>query len=346
MFTRNHFCGHPVTVGRAHVADGQIRAVVVNSKNANVATGPEGLADCREMCRLAAAEVGCAPEAVMPFSTGVIGRRLPMDRIRAGLKGMGDALRPGRLEEFAQAIMTTDTRPKWRCLTVDGVTLAGCCKGAGMIEPNMATMLAFFFTDAAIALPDLSACLRAAVHVSFNMLSVDSDTSTSDTTLILANGQAGPVDVGRFGQALTAMARELAQEVARDGEGATKLIEVTVSGAADEAMARRVAKSVVNSPLVKTAVWGGDPNWGRVAMAVGKCFEVTVDPNRLRIGFGEITVFSDGRPAAGTLEALEAYLRGERVRIAVDLGHGSHAATAWGCDLSPGYVHINGEYTT
>ena len=346
MFTRNHFCGHPVTVGRAHVAGGRIRAVIVNSKNANVATGPEGLADCGEMCRLAGAEVGCGPEEVMPFSTGVIGRRLPMDRIRAGMAGMGAAARPGRLEDFAQAILTTDTRPKWRSAMVDGVTLAGCCKGAGMIEPNMATMLAFFFTDAAIAVPDLDRCLRAAVHVSFNMLSIDSDTSTSDTALLLANGQAGPVDIARFGEALTAMAVELAQEVARDGEGATKLLEVVVRGAVDEVAARRVAKSVVNSPLVKTAVWGGDPNWGRVAMAVGKSFDVPVLPERLRIAFGDLTVFAEGRPAPETLQALEAYLRGERVRIAVDLGQGGVQATAWGCDLSPTYVHINGEYTT
>ena len=346
MFTRNHFCGHPVTVGREHIGGGQIRAVIVNSKNANVATGPDGLADCREICRLAGAEVGCAAEEVMPFSTGVIGRRLPMDRIRAGIAGIGANLKPGRLDAFAQAILTTDTHPKWRSVTIDGVTLAGCCKGAGMIEPNMATMLAFFFTDAAIPAPELDRCLRAAVHVSFNMLSIDSDTSTSDSVLILANGQAGPVDVTRFGEALTAMASELAQEVARDGEGATKLLEVQVRGAADEAAARRVAKSIVNSPLVKTAVWGGDPNWGRVAMAVGKCFDVPVLPERLRIAFGDLTVFAAGRPAPETLEALEAYLRGERVRITVDLGHGDVPATAWGCDLSPTYVHINGDYTT
>ena len=282
----------------------------------------------------------------MPFSTGVIGRRLPMDRIRAGLAGIRGQMEPDRLADFARAIMTTDTRPKWRSATIDGVTLVGCCKGAGMIEPNMATMLAFFFTDAAIDVPDLQSLLRAAVHVSFNMLSIDSDTSTSDTALVLANGQAGPVDLGRFGEALTAMAIELAQEVARDGEGATKLVEVGITGAKDEASARRVAKSVVNSPLVKTAVWGGDPNWGRVAMAVGKCFDVAVDPGRLRIAFGDITVFAEGRPAPGTLDALEAYLRGDHVRIAVDLGNGDGRATAWGCDLSPSYVHINGEYTT
>ena len=346
LFTRNRFCGHPVTVGREHVAGGRARAVVVNSKNANVATGPEGLQDCRDVCRLAAAELGVSPGEVLPFSTGVIGRRLPMDRMRAGLDGIGREVAPGRLEDFARAILTTDTHPKWRSARVGDAVIAGCCKGAGMIEPNMATMLAFFFTDAAVEARELDRALRAAVDVSFNMLSVDTDTSTSDSVLALANGQAGPVDAARFAETLTRMAVELAQEVARDGEGATKLLEVAVAGAPDRAAARRVAKSVVNSPLVKTAVWGGDPNWGRVAMAVGKCVDLPVDPDRLRIAFGDLTVFADGQPRPETLPALSAYLRGERVRIAVDLGLGAVEATAWGCDLSPEYVHINGDYTT
>jgi glutamate N-acetyltransferase/amino-acid N-acetyltransferase len=346
VFTRNAFCGHPVTVGRQHVADGRLQTVVVNSKNANVATGPGGLEDCRETCRLVASELGVAAGDVLPCSTGVIGRPLPMDRIRAGVRGLRAELRPGALEGFARAILTTDTRPKVRCAAVGPAILSGCCKGAGMIEPNMATLLAFFFTDAAVDAAELDRALRAAVDDSFHMLSVDGDTSTSDTAVVLANGAAGPVDASAFAAALREMAIELAQEVARDGEGATKLLEVSVRGAPGVGAARRVAKSIVNSPLVKTAVWGGDPNWGRVAMAVGKCFDLPVDPARLRIAFGEVEVYAGRAAGPEALARLAAYLRGDRVRILVDLGLGEAGATAWGCDLTPEYVRINGEYST
>ncbi len=345
-FTRNTFCGHPVTVGREHVAGGRLSAVVVNSKNANVATGPEGLEACRETCRLVGAELDVPPTAVFPCSTGVIGRRLPIERIRAGTVGLRGELAPGRLGDFARAILTTDTRPKMRCARIGNAVLAGCCKGAGMIEPNMATMLAFFFTDAAIGPEALRQLLRGAIDVSFNMVSVDTDTSTSDTAVILANGQAGAVDPDAFAQTLTAMAIELAQEVARDGEGATKLLEVAVTGAPDQETARSLAKSVVNSPLVKTAVWGGDPNWGRVAMAIGKGFGVPLRPERVRIAFGDIPLY-DGRDLGPEpLARLSDYLKGDRVVIRVDLGLGEGRATVWGCDLSPEYVHINGDYTT
>lgn len=333
-------------MGREHVAGGTLRAVVVNSKNANVATGPAGLEDCRETCRLAAAQLGVATSEVFPCSTGVIGRPLPMERIRAGLGGIRAELVPGGLEQFARAIMTTDTRPKMRCARLGEAVLVGCCKGSGMIEPNMATMLAFFFTDAALPREDLAGLLRAAVDVSFNMVSVDSDTSTSDTAVILANGQAGPVDTAAFGRLLSAMAVELAQEVARDGEGATKLLEVAVQGAPDAAAARRVAKSVVNSPLVKSAVWGADPNWGRVAMAVGKCFDLPIDPDRVRIAFGGTQVYPGAALDREALGRLAAYLQGDTVRIDVALGLGAAGATVWGCDLTPEYVHINGDYTT
>jgi len=346
VFTRNRFCGHPVTVGREHVAHGHLRAIVVNSKNANVATGPAGLEDCRETCRLVAAELGLTPQEVLPASTGVIGRPLPMDRIRAGISGLRAQLRPGALEGFARAILTTDTRPKMRSAQIGGAVLAGCCKGAGMMEPNMATMLAFFFTDAAVEPDALRLALRRAVDVSFNMVSVDTDTSTSDSAVILANGAAGAVDGQEFAATLQAMAIELAQEIARDGEGATKLLEVTVSGAPDSAAARRAAKSVVNSPLVKTAVWGGDPNWGRVAMAIGKCFDLEVQPDRLRIAFGDLEVYAGGAPGTPPLPRLAQYLQQERVEIRVHLGLGEATATVWGCDLSPEYVHINGDYTT
>jgi len=345
-FTRNTFCGHPVTVGRAHVADGRLRTVVVNSKNANVATGPAGLEACLETCRLIGVELQVPAADVFPCSTGVIGRPLPMERIRGGVAGIGAALAPGGLPAFARAILTTDTRPKVRCARLGDAVLVGCCKGAGMIEPNMATMLAFFFTDAAIPAAELREALRAAVDLSFNMVSVDTDTSTSDTAVILANGLGGPVDPAAFRRLLAAMAVELAQEIARDGEGATKLLEVVVEGAPNFDAARRAAKSVVNSPLIKSAVWGGDPNWGRVAMAIGKCFDLPLQAERVRIAFGDTLVYAGGDLGPEPLRRLAAYLQGDRVRIAVDLGLGEAAATVWGCDLSPEYVHINGDYTT
>ena len=216
-----------------------------------------------------------------------------------------------------------------------------------MIAPNMATMLAFFYTDAAVDAADLQRLLREAVSVSFNMVSVDTDTSTSDTALILANGQAGAVDPAQFGATLRAMAIELAQDIARDGEGAGKLLEVTVTGARDEAQAQRIAKVIADSPLVKTAVAGADPNWGRVAMAIGKCHEETdIDPERVTIAFGDLALYQ-GRPLGDELlPQLERYLQGTDVAIRVDLGIGNGTATAWGCDLTVGYIHINAEYTT
>lgn len=346
VFTRNTFCGHPVTVGREHIRDGQIQAVVVNSKNANVATGPAGLEATREICRWVAGALGIRPSDVFPCSTGVIGRPLPLDRIRAGIDGIRDELRVGELGRFATAILTTDTRPKVRRVSIGDAVLVGCCKGSGMIEPEMATMLAFFFTDARIEAAALDHALRTAVDRSFNMLSVDSDTSTSDTAVILANGLAGAVPLDAFTSALTTMAEELAQEIARDGEGATKLLEVSVSGAPDLAMARRVAKQVVNSPLVKSAVWGGDPNWGRVAMAIGKAFDLPLDPDRVVIRFGGVAVYAGRDLGPEPLEALRTYLQGDTVEIGVELALGQARARVWGCDLSPEYVRINGEYTT
>ncbi|MBI4499436.1 MAG: bifunctional glutamate N-acetyltransferase/amino-acid acetyltransferase ArgJ [Chloroflexi bacterium] len=347
VFTQSCFAGAPIVVGREHIADGRLQAVVVNSKNANVATGQQGIANAREICALVAAELGIAPEEVFPSSTGVIGRQLPMDRIRTGIAGLRSELKPDNLEATARAIMTTDTRPKMRSLRVGDAVLFGMCKGAGMIEPNMATMLAYFYTDAQFSPEELRELLRAAVHVSFNMISVDTDTSTSDTCALLANGLAGAVDRAAFQEALTAMAIELAKDVARDGEGATKLIEAQVRGARDEAQARKVAKAIINSPLIKTAVYGADPNWGRVAMAIGKNHEYAdLDPERIQIAFGPTVVY-DGRDLGeDLLEAVQAYLQGDEAVIAVDLRLGAASATAWGCDLTEGYVEINGKYST
>ncbi|MCX6021520.1 MAG: bifunctional glutamate N-acetyltransferase/amino-acid acetyltransferase ArgJ [Chloroflexi bacterium] len=347
LFTQSRFAGAPIIVGREHVADGRLQAVVVNSKNANVATGPQGVANAREICALVAGELGIAATDVLPSSTGVIGRQLPMERIRGGIVGVQAELRADNLEATGRAIMTTDTRPKMRSARVGNAVLFGMCKGVGMIEPNMATMLAYFYTDAAFAPETLREMLRTAAHVSFNMVSVDTDTSTSDTCALLANGLAGEVDRTEFQETLTAMARELAQEIARDGEGATKLIEAQVRGARDEEQARTIAKVIVNSPLIKTAVYGADPNWGRVAMAVGKCSQYAdLDPERIQIAFGTTVVYDGRDMGEDLLEAVKAYLQGTDVVIGVDLRIGGAEAVAWGCDLTEGYVEINGKYST
>ncbi|WP_089940546.1 bifunctional glutamate N-acetyltransferase/amino-acid acetyltransferase ArgJ [Candidatus Entotheonella palauensis] len=347
VFTQSLFCGAPVIVGREHLADGHLQAVVVNSKNANVATGKQGVDNSREITRLVARELGVAAEDVLPSSTGVIGQQLPIERFRAAMAGLRDQLKPEELGAAAQAIMTTDTRPKARARRVGPAVLAGMAKGSGMIEPNMATMLSFLFTDAAIPPDTLQPMLRQAVDQSFNMVSVDTDTSTSDTVVIMANGLAGEVDLDAFQTALDEMCIELAKEVARDGEGATKLLEVAVTSARDDQQAKRVAKAIVNSPLMKTAVHGADPNWGRVAMAVGKCEEETdIRPENVTMSFGDTCVYAKGEPLGADLAQLESYLEGTEIRILVDLGLHTGQATVWGCDLTEEYVRINALYTT
>jgi glutamate N-acetyltransferase/amino-acid N-acetyltransferase len=347
LFTQNRFCGAAIVVGREQVANRQLQAFVINSKNANVATGEQGIADIREVVRLVADELGIAPEDVLPSSTGVIGRQLPMEKIRQGIRGIGQEMQPGQIEQAALAIMTTDTHPKMCSVRVGNTVLVGIAKGAGMIEPNMATMLSYFMTDAKLAPDVLHQCLQEAVDNSFNMLSIDTDTSTSDTVAIMANGLAGEVDPDAFRRALQQMAVELAKELARDGEGATKLIEVTVEEATSRAQAKRVAKSIVNSPLVKTAVFGADPNWGRIAMAIGKCEEqTTIVPEHVSIAFGDLLVYQGHGLGEDNLPLLQAYLQRDEIVIRVSLGLGDAHTTVWGCDLTPDYVRINGTYTT
>ena len=347
MFTQSLFCGAPIVVGREHIADGHLQALVINSKNANVATGLKGLENAREITRLVAQELEIPPEDILPSSTGVIGQQLPIETFRRELSGLKGQLLPDNLGSAAQAIMTTDTYPKLRSRRVGNAIIAGMAKGSGMIEPNMATMLSFILTDAAIPPETLKRMLHEAVEQSFNMVSVDTDTSTSDTTVIMANGLAGEVDFGDFQIALNDMCIELAKEIARDGEGATKLLEVAVSSARDDAQAKRVAKAIVNSPLMKTAVHGADPNWGRVAMAIGKCHEEhDIRPENVTISFGESCIYAKGEPTDVALEQLEDYLGGTDIRITVDLGIQNGQATVWGCDLTEEYVRINALYTT
>ncbi|MEU9504555.1 bifunctional glutamate N-acetyltransferase/amino-acid acetyltransferase ArgJ [Streptomyces sp. NPDC048196] len=349
MFTRSLFAGPAVVLSRAHAAGRDLRAVTTLAQNANVATGRQGEANAAEVVGRVAALLGIDDRQVLIGSTGVIGRPLPMDTIRAhfdGAAGPGpEAFGAGPLD-VARAMMTTDTRPKTAVRTVGAARIVGVAKGVGMLEPNMATMLAYLFTDAELPPDDLDTALRTAVDRTFHCLSVDTDTSTSDTVAVLANGAAGPVGTAEFTAALTDLCLDLTRQLASDGEGATKLLRVTVGRARDEAQARRIAKSVVNSPLVKTAVHGADPNWGRVVMAIGKNTEDRdITPDRVTVAFGGIEVYPE-EPTPETLDALTDAMRQPEVAIIITLGLGTAEATVYGCDLSAGYVRVNADYTT
>ena len=346
MFTRNRFPGAPVIVGRKHIADGFAQALVINSKNANVAMGQIGIDNAIETCRIVGEELGVDSYDVLPFSTGVIGRPLPMDKIRAGLRGIRAELKPDTLKLAAEAIMTTDMYPKYFSVKVGKAIVAGIAKGAGMIEPNMATMLVYLMTDAELPKAALRPILRRVVDKTFNSMSIDTDTSTSDTVVLMANGLAGKVNLGAFEKGLLEVCEYLTREIARNGEGVTKLITVDVKGAKNEAQAKRIAKSVANSPLVKTAVYGCDPNWGRVIMAVGKTFDPSIQPAKASIRFGETYVFKKGSPVDCDLEGLRGYLGQSEVVIGVELGIGRATARVWGCDLTEGYIKENAYYTT
>ena len=346
MFTRNRFPGAPVIVGRKHIASGFAQALVINSKNANVAMGKLGIDNAVETCQLVGAELGIDPYDVLPFSTGVIGRALPMDKIRAGLVGIKSELQPDNLKLAAQAIMTTDMYPKYISVKVGKAIIAGIAKGAGMIEPNMATMLVYLMTDAELPKAAMKPMLKRVVDRTFNCMSIDTDTSTSDSVVLMANGLAGTVKLAGFEKGLLQVCEYLTREIARNGEGVTKLITVDVKGAKAATQAKHVAKLVANSPLVKTAVYGCDPNWGRVIMAVGKSFDPSIDPAKVTIRFGATSVFRKGAPLDCDLEALRKYLAQSEVSLGVDLGIGKASARVWGCDLTEGYIKENAYYTT
>ena len=347
VFTQSSFAGPSVLVSRRHVASGAARAMVVISKNANVATGADGLADAEEVVAGVAAALGCAPDDVLLASTGVIGRPYPMDVVRAGLASIPSLLPGTDASAVARGIMTTDTVAKSASASVGAARIVGVAKGVGMIEPNMATMIAMFFTDADVDQPALDATFRRVIDRTLNCVSVDTDTSTSDTAVILANGDAGPIDHDEFEAALYAVAESLTKQIARDGEGATTLLEVTVDQATSAEQAKRVARAIVNSPLVKTAVHGADPNWGRVAMAIGKSTTADeVNQEAVVIRFGAQEVYPARLDDSG-LDALATYMRGDDVLIHVSLAtRGVATATVWGCDLTDGYVRINADYTT
>ena len=354
VFTRNRCPGAPIDWCRDALGEGRARALVVNSGNANVFTGRAGAEAVAATARAAAALVGCKPREVFVASTGVIGQVLPHERLVAALPALHATLDPAAWEQAARGIMTTDTFPKaaTRIARIGEaeVRITGIAKGSGMVAPDMATMLCFVFTDAAIPPELLQDMLRRGVKRSFNCTTVDSDTSTSDTVLLFATGQADhPKATAKkvlrdFRDQLADLLLELALQVVRDGEGARKLVRIDVSGAESDGSARRVALAVANSPLVKTAIAGEDANWGRIVMAVGKAGE-PADRDRLSVGIGGTWMARRGAVVDGYDEApVVEHMRGQELAIAVDLGLGKGVGTAWTCDLTHGYIDINGSY--
>ncbi len=343
VFTRNQFPGAPIILGRETLKGGVLRAIIANSKVSNVATGARGVENARRMAAAAAAELGTDAGKVLVSSTGVIGVQLPVEKIETGVRGMKGDLQDDPLVG-AEGIMTTDTHPKALSASVGHATITWVAKGSGMIEPNMATMLSYIFTDAALDAATLDRLLRDAVHVSFNMLSVDTDTSTSDTCVILANGLAGAVDEQAFRDALVAGCVRMTEILARDGEGAEHLLRVTVRDAASEGEARYVAKALVNSPLIKTMVHGADPNVGRILMAIGKCFDATVNTGATNASVNGYQVVGNGVRLDFDDATVRSALKVEVVDLDVSLGAGTATARAYGCDLTKGYIDENAAY--
>lgn len=351
VFTTNRIKSAPVVFDREQLRSGMVRAIVVNSGCANACTGKEGMCNAVEMAELTGRKLGIFRDKVLVASTGVIGTQLPMDRIKAALKRL--ELVPDGGHDLVRAMMTTDTFPKEIAISVKTgagrFTIGAVAKGAGMIHPNMATLLCFIATDVSASQVVLSRALRKAVDQSFNMVSVDGDTSPSDTVILLANGMSG-VRIDRetleaFQTGLNEVSLYLAKCVARDGEGATKLMEITVEGAASERDAKQAARTISTSPLVKTAVHGADPNWGRVIAAVGRS-GVKLDEGLIDMYLNGVCVMHNGTPQEFDKKALSQSMKGKEVTIRVDLNMGVGRATAWGCDLTKEYVAVNADYTT
>ncbi|MSO82059.1 MAG: bifunctional glutamate N-acetyltransferase/amino-acid acetyltransferase ArgJ [Acidobacteria bacterium] len=356
LFTTNLAQAAPVTTSRRHIehTQGVARAVVVNSGCANACTGAPGLAHARRMAEETAAAVGCTPEEVLVASTGVIGVTLKIDRVVAGIHAAAKAMARGNGGAAARAIMTTDPFPKEHAVTVQtprgSFIVGGMAKGSGMIEPNMATMLGFLTTDAVVSPALLRRALQASARDTFNAITVDGECSTNDSLFVLASGASGvAIDEALYPallEGLLTVSRELAIGIVRGGEGATKLIAVTVSDASSVDAARQVARTIANSPLVKTAVHGADPNWGRIVAAAGRS-GVMFDIDRATVHVGGILLFEQGLPHDGRAPQAAEHLKGSTVRIDVSLGSGGGAAaTIWTCDLTAEYVRINGEYRT
>jgi len=358
VFTRNAFCAAPVIVARNHLGTASPRYLVINTGNANAGTGRQGLVDTETSCRALAEQTGCRLEEVLPFSTGVIGEPLPLYRVVTALPAALAALQPTGWEEAAHGIMTTDTRPKWasRRLLLAGrdVTVTGIAKGAGMICPDMATLLAFIATDARVEAAALQELLNEAVVESFNAITVDGDTSTNDACVLLATGQSGvevallaAADRQQFSTAVREVCIELAQAIIRDGEGATKFITVAVESGRDERECRQVAYTIAHSPLIKTAFFASDPNWGRILAAIGRAGLAELELERVVIHLDEVCIVRDGGRASDYTETQgQLVMARPAIRIRVALNRGAAAARIWTTDLSFDYVRINAEYRT
>lgn len=353
VFTRNAFCAAPVTVAREHLERAAPRYLLINTGNANAGTGAQGLADARAACAMVAMATGCTPEQVLPFSTGVIGEPLPMARLESAIPQAVAALSAEGWEQAARGIMTTDTRPKWvsRRMTLAGrvVTVTGIAKGSGMICPNMATMLVFLATDTVVDKPRLQRCLEHAVDGSFNAITVDGDTSTNDACVLLATGCSGVSISDEYMAAFSGLVGEvcgeLARELVRDAEGATKFITIEVEGGRDVDECRRVAYTVAHSPLVKTAFFAADPNWGRILAAVGRAGLNDLEVESLAIHLDEVCIVRDGERAADyTEERGQAVMDRPEITVRIALARGPAEARIWTSDLSHDYVTINAEY--
>ena len=358
VFTRNRFCAAPVQVARAHLDAVAPRYLMINTGYANAGTGTRGMDNCQATCRMLAELTGCQVEQVLPFSTGVIGELFPLAPFESGLPQALAALDGHGWGQAAQGIMTTDTRPKLasRRIEVDGmsVTVTGMAKGSGMIKPNMATMLGFVCTDAGISPALLSAWSRELADLSFNRISVDGDTSTNDACMLAATGRSGlkldsaeQAGASLLFEALKEVYQELAHAIVRDGEGATKFVQVQVAGAASDEDARQVAETVAHSPLVKTALFASDPNWGRILAAVGRAPVSALDVDRVAIWLGDVQIVDGGGVASGYREQDGArVMAASDINIRIELGLGAGEACLWTCDFSYDYVRINAEYRT
>lgn len=342
VFTRNAFPAAPILVTREHLkASGNLtRAVLVNAGNANAVTGEAGLDAARQCAAELSKHLGCKPSEIFLSSTGVIGRPLPVQKIVAQMPALVRTMSPGGAEDFSRAIMTTDTVPKVAAASASGVRMLGFAKGSGMIHPDMATMLSYILTDAKVDFPALDKALRYAVDRSFHSITVDGDTSTNDTVAVLANGASGITPSPEaFTAQLTEVCQALAKAIARDGEGATKFVEIRVEGAPTDAAARAIGRTIARSPLVKTAIYGCDPNWGRLICAVGN--------SGIPLSGEKVELFIDGVPLInGDLKLVAEKLNSKEVRIRVALHSGPGTATVWTCDLTEQYIHINADYTT
>lgn len=356
LFTKNHFKAAPVLVAHEHLESSSPRFLLINSGNANAATGDLGLQDARATCEIVAEAVGVSSNQILPFSTGVIGERLPIEPFRQAVPRLIEKLKPDAWLAAAQAIMTTDTVPKLKSRQIElngrAVTLTGMAKGAGMIQPNMATMLCFVATDAVSDAASLRLLLVEAADQSLNRVTVDSDTSTNDACVLMATGQSGVVltpgshEESVFQDALTDLLLELAQSLVRDGEGATKFVTVMVNGAPSSADALTIARSIANSPLVKTAIFAEDANWGRLVMAIGKV-DCEIDVSLIDIFINDVCLMQSGMKHADYVEELgAAAMRADEIVIRVDMNQGEESETVWTSDLSHDYVTINAEYRT